>query len=326
MRDGAAVCARPVTYGLGVTLKLGIGLPQVKAFRPRDVLTAARVCEEIGYDSLWVFERLLLPTDQSGPHGLYGMPGVPWPERYGGVADPLLTLAAAASVTSRAELGTCVLLPPLHLPFALARSLAGLDALSDGRLLAGLGTGWSIDEYAAVAPRPFAERGAALDEFLDLAAAVWGPDPVTFENERYQVAPAEVGPKPVRRIPLLLAGSNRTALSRVARRGDGWLMTGAPPAQAGATLARVREMAAEAGRDPLAIAGYFQLSVTSLTERQLYGGSPAELMEDVAALAEAGIDHVFFQLSTVVSDVAELTDRAAELHAAVRSAGLLGSA
>jgi probable F420-dependent oxidoreductase len=309
-----------------VTLKLGIGLPQTKAFGPRDVLTAARACEEIGYDSLWVFERVLLPEDQSGPHGLYGMPGVPWPVRYGGVADPLLTLAAAAAVTERAELGSCVLLPPLHLPFALARSLAGLDALSNGRLLAGLGTGWSIDEYAAVAPRPFAERGAALDEFLDLAAAVWGPDPVTFGNERYRVAPAEVGPKPVRRIPLLLAGSNRTALSRVARRADGWLMTGAPPEYVGATLVRVREMAADAGRDPLGLAGYFQLAVTSLTERQPYGGRPAELMEDVAALASAGVEHVFLQLSNVVSDVDELVDRAAELHAAARDAGLLSSA
>jgi probable F420-dependent oxidoreductase len=309
-----------------VTLKLGIGLPQTKPFGPRDVLTAARACEQIGFDSLWVFERVLLPTDQSGPHGLYGMPGVPWPERYSGVADPLLTLAAAAAVTERAELGTCVLLPPLHLPFALARSLAGLDALSNGRLLAGLGTGWSIDEYAAVAPRPFAERGAALDEFLDLAAAVWAPDPVTFANERYQVAPAEVGPKPAHRIPVLLAGTNRTALSRVARRGDGWLMTGAPPADVGALLARVREMAAEAGRDPLAIPAYFQLFVTSLTERMPYGGRPADLMEDVAALAAAGVEHVFLQVSTVVSDVDEMVDRAAELHAAARTAGLLGSA
>jgi probable F420-dependent oxidoreductase len=309
-----------------VTLKFGIGLPQTKDFGPRDVLIAARACEEIGFDSLWVFERVLLPADQSGPHGLYGIPDVPWPVRYGGVADPLLTLAAAAAVTERAELGTCVLLPPLHVPFALARSLAGLDALSNGRLLAGLGTGWSIDEYAAVAPRPFAERGAALDEFLDLAAAVWGPDPVTFENERYRVAPAEVGPKPARRIPLLLAGSNRTALSRVARRGDGWLMTGAPPAQVGATLSRVRDMAAEAGRDPLGITGVFQLAVTSLTERQLYGGRPAELMEDVAALAAAGVDHVFLQLPTVVSNVDELVERAAELHAAACSAGLVVSA
>ncbi len=311
-----------------MTLKFGIGLPQTRNFGPRDVVTAARAFEDIGFDSLWVFERVLFPEDQSGPHGLYGAPGLPWPERYSGVADPLLTLTAAAAVTERAELGTCVLLPPLHLPFALARTLAGLDAFSNGRLLAGLGTGWSIDEYAAVAPRPFAERGAALDEFLDLAAAVWGPDPVTFANERYQIAPAQIGPKPARPIPLLLAGTNSKALSRVARRGDGWLMTGAAPADVGATLSRVRELAAEAGRKPADITGYFQLAVTSLDEvpaagRAPYGGSIPQLVEDIAALAEAGVGHVFAQLSNVTRDASELLDRAAELHAAVREAGLI---
>ena len=306
-----------------MTLKLGFGLPQTRYFGPRDVVTAARALEDIGYDSLWVFERILFPEDQSGPHGLYGAPGAPWPDRYRSVADPLLTLTAAAAVTSRASLGSCVLLPPLHVPLALARSLATLDALSDGRVLAGLGTGWSIDEYSAVAPRPYAERGAALDEFLDIAAAAWGPDPVAFENERYRIGPAEVGPKPARRIPVLLAGTNRRALRRVARRADGWLMTGAPPEAVAAMLGQVRELAASAGRDPGEIACYFQMAVSSFTERELYGGSVPQLMEDLAALAGAGAGHVFIQLPTVTSGLAEYLERAAELYTAAGCAGLV---
>ncbi|MEV6846368.1 TIGR03619 family F420-dependent LLM class oxidoreductase [Actinoplanes sp. NPDC051411] len=306
-----------------MTLKLGFGLPQTRYFGPRDVVTAARALEDIGYDSLWVFERILFPADQSGPHGLYGAPDAPWPDRYRTVADPLLTLTAAAAVTSRASLGSCVLLPPLHMPFALARSLATLDALSEGRVLAGLGTGWSIDEYAAAAPRPFAERGAALDEFLDIAAAVWGPDPVAFANERYRIGPAEVGPKPARRIPVLLAGSNRRALSRVARRADGWLMTGAPPSAVEGMLGQVREMAAEAGRDPKEIGCYFQMAVSGFTERTLYGGTVPQLVEDLAALVSAGADHVFIQLPTVTSGLAEYLDHAAELHTAAARAGLI---
>jgi probable F420-dependent oxidoreductase len=306
-----------------VTLKLGFGLPQTRYFGPRDVVTAARALEDIGYDSLWVFERLLFPADQSGPHGLYGAPDTPWPDRYRSVADPLLTLTAAAAVTSRVALGSCVLLPPLHLPFALARSLAGIDALSDGRLLAGLGTGWSIDEYAAVAPRPFAERGAALDEFLDIAAAAWGPDPVSFANERYRIGPAEVGPKPARRVPVLLAGTNRRALARVARRADGWLMTGAPPEALEAMLGQLRALAAEAGRDPKEIGCYFQMAVDGFTERGLYSGTVPQLTDDLAALAAAGADHVFIQLPTVTSGLAELLERAAELHTAAARAGLI---
>jgi len=305
-----------------VTLKLGFGLPQTRYFGPRDVVTAARALEDIGYDSLWVFERILFPADQSGPHGLYGAPGAAWPDRYRAVADPLLTLTAAAAVTSRASLGSCVLLPPLHLPFALARSLATLDALSGGRVLAGLGTGWSIDEYAATSPRPFADRGAALDEFLDVAAAVWGPDPVAYENDRYRIGPAEVGPKPAGRIPILLAGTNRRALTRVARRADGWLMTGAPPAAVAAMLAQVRDLAEAAGRDPREIGCCFQMAVSGFTERGPYAGTVPQLMDDLAALAEAGADHVFIQLPTVTSGLAEYLERAAELHAAAREAGL----
>jgi alkanesulfonate monooxygenase SsuD/methylene tetrahydromethanopterin reductase-like flavin-dependent oxidoreductase (luciferase family) len=190
-------------------------------------------------------------------------------------------------------------------------------------VLAGLGTGWSLDEYAAAAPRPFAERGAALDEFLDIAAAVWGPDPVAFENERYRIGPAEVGPKPARRIPVLLAGSNRRALARVARRADGWLMTGAPPWTVAEMLGQVREMAAEAGRDPKEIGCYFQMAVSSFTERKLYGGTVPQLIEDLAALVSAGADHVFVQLPTVTSGLAEYLDHAAELHTAAARAGLI---
>lgn len=306
-----------------MTLQLGFGLPQTRYFGPRDVVTAARALEDIGYDSLWVFERVLYPADQSGPHGLYGVADMPWPDRYRAVADPLLTLTAAAAVTSRAELGSCVLLPPLHLPFALARSLATLDALSGGRVLAGLGTGWSIDEYAAVGPRPFAERGAALDEFLDVAAAVWGPDPVEYAGDRYRIAPSQVGPKPARRIPVLLAGTKRRALARVARRADGWLMTGAPPEAVATLLGRVRGLAAEAGRDPGEIGCYFQMVVSSFTERGPYGGTTAQLIDDLAALAAAGAGHVFVQLPTVTSGLAEYLDRAAELRTAATRSGLV---
>src|SRR4051794_21593481 len=109
--------------------RLGLSLPQMKQHKlGRDVPTVARAAEEIGYESLWVFERILFPEPMS--QGLYGMPGIAWPDNYRSVADPLVTLALAAAVTERARLGTSVLVAPLHLPFQLARSLASLDAAS----------------------------------------------------------------------------------------------------------------------------------------------------------------------------------------------------
>ncbi|WP_432843421.1 TIGR03619 family F420-dependent LLM class oxidoreductase [Dactylosporangium sp. CA-092794] len=314
-----------------MSLKVGVGLPLLKNFDPSTTIPrVARAVEEIGYDSVWVFERLLVPEDQSGEHGLLGMPDVPWPERYRGVLDPLVGLTLAAAVTERVELGTCVLVAPLHVPAMLARTLASIDAASGGRVVAGLGSGWSIDEFAAFAPRPFAERGAALDEFLDVAAAVWGADPVSFGNERYVLAPAEVGPKPVRPIPIYLGGFTDVALRRAARRADGWLPTGLPPAAAGAMLARLRQMTADAGRDPAAMRCAYQVNISGTAEvpaegRQPYTGSIDQVVGDLADLAAAGVDHVFLTVANAIGDAGdpeEFIDLAAKYHAAVREAGL----
>jgi probable F420-dependent oxidoreductase len=307
-----------------MSLKVGIGLPLLKNFDPAtDVTRAARVVEDIGYDSVWAFERLLLPVDQSGEHGLYRMPGVPWPERYGSVLDPLVALTLAAAVTQRVELGTCVLVAPLHVPARLARTLASIDAASGGRLVAGIGSGWSIDEFAAVAPRPFAERGAALDEFLDVAEALWGTDPVSFRNERYEVAPAEFGPKPARRIPVYLGGNSEVALRRIARRADGWLPTGLAPEAVGAMLGRLRELTAEAGRDPGEVGCTFQVGLSTVgdattKERRPYTGSIEQIAGDIAQLAEAGVDHVFVTVPTVAEDMDEYEDIAGRFYTAIQ--------
>ncbi|WP_430784686.1 TIGR03619 family F420-dependent LLM class oxidoreductase [Actinoplanes sp. G11-F43] len=306
-------------------VKLGISLPQFRHFTPgADVVAAARAMEEIGYDSLWVFERVLVPEDQSGPHGLYGVPGLAWPDRYSGVTDALVTLSMAAAVTDRIELGTGVLVVPLHLPMRLARQLATLDAASGGRVLAGLGTGWSPDEFAATGAVPLTGRGRALDDFLDIAAAVWGPDPVGFATSRYRVGAAEIGPKPARRIPVLLGGAGKKALARVARRGDGWLASATTPDMVRRKLAHIRRLAEEAGRDPATVSctvqiGTMDLTTSAETPRPPYAGDVTQLAGDVVALAEAGADHVYITLPAATDSVKELIDRAAEFHQRVRA-------
>jgi probable F420-dependent oxidoreductase len=287
-------------------VKLGVNLPQTTTYDlAHDVTAFAREAERIGYDSLWAFERLLSPIDQSGPHGLYGRPDVPWPDYYGYTADPLVTLAMAAAVTERAELGTGVLVPPLHLPVRLAKTLASLDAASGGRLIAGLGSGWSVDEFTATAPRPREERGDALDEFLDVAAAIWGDDPVAFDTGRYRVAPARVNPKPARPVPIFLAARGEPALRRLARRADGWLPTAIEPAEVAATLTRLREMA---GRD---IRCVVQVHVRDLSDL-------GPVADQVKAHHDAGAEHVYVTLPSVAGNLGELIEAAAELHAAVR--------
>ena len=311
-----------------MTMKLGVSLPQTAPYDLRtDVVDAAKDLEAIGYDSLWVFERLLFPQDQSGPHGVYGIPDLPWPDVYKSVADPLVTLSAAAAVTQRVQLGTCVLLAPLYLPLRLATWLATLDAVSGGRVLAGLGTGWSIDEYEATSPRPFEQRGAALDEFLDVAEAVWKPDPVAFQNPRYTIAPAAVSPKPAGTVPILLPASNPKTFDRVARRAAGWLPLGLSPEQIGTTFQMLRKEAAGYGRDPQSLSCIVQIGVENFEEvpaknRRPYTGSMAQIIEDIAALAKAGVEHVFLTIPYTSSGQTEFLDMSAAFYTEARMAGI----
>ncbi|MFF4924817.1 TIGR03619 family F420-dependent LLM class oxidoreductase [Kitasatospora sp. NPDC001261] len=310
-----------------MAIRLGLGLPQMKWYDlARAPAAVARAAERIGYDSLWVFERVLVP--ERPRQGLYDVPGLAWPDSYRSVAHPLVVLSLAAAATERARLGSSVLVAPLHGPFQLARALATLDAASGGRVVAGLGTGWSLDEHAAAGHAPFEERGAVLDELLDVCAAVWGPDPVSYRGTHALIDEAEVGPKPVRPVPVYLAASGGRALDRVARRADGWLPTGMTPGQLAVLRREIGERAALYGRDAGAIQVCARANVRITeapvrdAERKPFVGTVEQIVQDTAGYAAAGADEVLLDLQTNARDADELADLAARVHADIRGAGI----
>lgn len=310
-----------------MSLRLGMTLPQMKQFHlGRDIVRVARAAEETGYDSLWVFERTLFPTPAT--QGLYNVPGLAWPEAYRGVADPLVTLAMAAAVTERVRLGTSVLVAPFHVPFQLARWFASLDAATGGRAVAGLGTGWSLDEYAAGSVAPFEERGAVLDELLDLFAAVHGPDPVSHDGALSVVAPAEVGPKPVRPVPVYLAASGGRAMRRLVDRADGWMPVGMHADQLADAWRGVCELAAERGRGRalgMTVRANVLLSDRPFDggDRRPFQGSVEQIVEDLLAHAKIdGLEEVLLDLCITARDGDHLLEVLRDVHAAARSAGV----
>ncbi|WP_330303138.1 MULTISPECIES: LLM class F420-dependent oxidoreductase [unclassified Streptomyces] len=306
--------------------RLGLSLPQTHQYDiGRDVPDVARAAEEIGFESLWVFERALFP--EPATQGLYGMPGVPWPSAYRGLAEPLVTLTLAASATRRARLGTSVLVAPLHGPFQLARALGTLDAASGGRVVAGLGTGWSLDEYAAAGVAPFEERGKVLDEVLDVCRAVWGPDPVHYEGRLTKIASAVVAPKPARPIPVLLPAFSKKSLSRLIARGDGWMPVAMGAEQLATQWQGVRDLAAERGRtEPIESVARINLRYTAKSydgaDRAPFQGNIDQIVTDLAAHAEVGLDEYFLDFGDAPRDAGELKDLAAEVYSAARAAGV----
>src|SRR6478736_1984538 len=152
-------------------MKFGLSLPHIGPLASADsIRSVALRAEEIGYDSLWVLERTLVPLNPVIPYP--ATPDGKLPDEYKIVFDPIESLTFAAAVTSRIRLGTSVIVLSNHFPLAMARRLATLDVLSKGRLICGFGVGWSKDEIEA-AGVDFQTRGRRADEFVQLLKKVW---------------------------------------------------------------------------------------------------------------------------------------------------------
>ena len=177
----------------------------------------AEMAEDAGVDSLWVGDRLLAAVDPQIGYG--GTDTVP--EEFRRALDPFALLAVAAARTTSTTLGTSVLVGPLYPPAVLARSLGTIGAVSRGRLIAGMGIGWSPEEYAG-AGLGFDHRGARLDELLDGLDTLWSGTPAPLTGPRFPLPAVHVD-TPRRRPAVYLSGWSEAALRRVGRRGDGWL-------------------------------------------------------------------------------------------------------
>jgi probable F420-dependent oxidoreductase len=285
-------------------MKLGLRLPQrLGVDLQHDVVEAARAAEAAGYASLWTYERLLFPETPVEPYA--ELPNVPWPEHSRQAADPLAVLTAAAVATENVRLGVSVLVAALHTPVQLAKALATIDQISGGRMIAGMGTGWSTDEFQATGATR-ADRGRFLDETLDVFDAVWGPDPVTFRSPRVVIDNASVLPKPATKIPVMLGGGSK-AVQRIAKRADGWLPVPTTPGPAGAaelraSWDRIREMASEYGRDTSRMEMVVVGNVTFTDrpagpDRSAFVGTLDQIMDDVRTAAEAGADELIVDLN-----------------------------
>jgi probable F420-dependent oxidoreductase len=278
------------------TMKVGISLPQLgPQASPESLITVARRAEELGYDSVWVLERLLWPLAPKEPYP--AAPDGRLPETYQTVLDPIETLTFVAAHTAKVQLGTSVLVLPYHSPIQLARRIATLDVLSNGRALVGVGVGWSRDEFEAVGT-PFERRGARCDEFLRAMIELWTTDPVKFDGEFYHIPESKVGPKPVQKPhpPIYVAGFGQFSFDRAAKFGNGWNPAGIPSFEAlEGMISQFQQTAERAGRNGMEVvlrAFTMLLKEPGGSDRSLMTGSLDQLREDAARLRDIGVTHL----------------------------------
>jgi probable F420-dependent oxidoreductase len=228
-----------------------------------------------------------------------GGPVMDAPEMFGIVYDPIETLSYVAARTSRITLGTSVLDALFQSPIILARRLATLDQLSDGRLFAGIGQGWMDQEFEA-AGVSMKRRGAGFEEHIMAMRAVWGPDPVSFEGRFYRIPEADIGPKPVRPGgPRLLAGAGSSAaIERAGRIGVGLTLVIFDWDTIREAVETFRAAASAAGHDPDTLPIMLQVNgnVTTepLDERGPLLGSSEQVAADLDQAAELGVEHVYW--------------------------------
>lgn len=277
-------------------MKVGISLPQLgPQASPDNLIRFARSAEELGYDSVWVLERLLWPLAPKEPYP--AAPDGKLPETYQSVLDPLETLTFVAAHTTRVGLGTSVLVLPYHSPIQLARRIATLDVLSNGRALVGVGVGWSRDEFEA-AGTPFERRGDRCDEFLGAMIDLWTTDPVKFNGQFYHIPESRVGPKPIQKPhpPIYVAGFGQYAFDRAAKFGNGWNPAGIMSfAALEEMINQYRQTAKRAGRsDAEVVLRSFTMvfDKPAATNRSPMTGSLDQVREDVGRLRDIGVTHL----------------------------------
>ena len=295
-------------------MEFGIALPgRGPLAKPDQVLKIAARADALGYASIFVTDHVVLPASMA--RSVY--PYSPTGQLPGGAAqdylEPIAMLGCLARVTSRARLGTSVLVIPYRHPLVTAKMLATIDQLSGGRIILGAGVGWLREEFEAVGAPPFASRGAVTDEYLMFMRATWTTDPVTFEGRWASVRAVHALPKPAQPggIPVWIGGHTDAALRRTAVLGDGWHPIGMrPPAmlapeEYAAAVSRLHAIAQSTGRDPKSITLSLRVPMevrakglkAPAGDRPFFQGTADQILADIRSYARVGVTHFVFDFT-----------------------------
>ena len=225
------------------------GVGSGSTVKPEPLLQVAQKAETLGYESLWIPEHLAVPVTMKTPYPYSAdgrFPGGPTVALH----DPFVALAFVASATKRIKLGTGVFVLPLRNALAVAKAVASLDVLSNGRLLFGVGIGWLEEEFDAVG-MSFKDRAPRTREAIRMMKLLWTEETPHFEGRFHRFAPLGFSPKPVQKPhpPIIFGGESEPALKRAAQLGDGWYGAGHGPEGVRSKVARLRELMGQAGRD-----------------------------------------------------------------------------
>jgi probable F420-dependent oxidoreductase len=214
---------------------------------PQWLRTAATTVERLGFATIWAPEHVVL-VEQYNSRYPYTSGQFPGPAN-AEIADPFATLAYVAACTSEVRLATGICIVPEHNPMVLAKTIATVDRLSNGRVILGVGIGWLAEEFQALGI-PFERRAQRTREYIEVMRRLWTEEHSSYSGEFVNFSHVFSYPKPANKkgVPVWFGGESGPALRRVAEYGDGWLGFKLQPDQAAAKIRKIEELLKACGR------------------------------------------------------------------------------
>ena len=295
-------------------MRFGIALPHIGPVASADaIIDVAQKAEALGFHSIWVLDRLLYPLNAASKYP--GNPRGEIPTAMKITYEPFTVLAFAAAATKTILLGTSVLVAAYRNPVLTAKIAATLDQLSGGRLILGLGAGWSTDEFDAV-DQAFHERQEKTDEYLRVLKTLWAEEQPCFSGTYYHVPKSIFLPQPLQRPgpPIWIGGNSKRAMRRAAEFGDCWHPTNRiGPLNLVEGMKYIRGLAHKASRGPEAVKPTLRWNVSLPLTRKF---AVEEVLGRLLEYREAGVDYVCFDLNipqpSSLSEMLECMERMAE--------------
>ena len=273
-------------------MKFGIALPNFGKYAKKDLISrVAVIAEEMGYDSVWASDHIVVPDSHEGFGNIF--------------FEPLITLTHLAERTSKIYLGTSVMILPYRNPIVLAKMISTLDVLSNGRVIFGVGVGWLEQEFGAIGV-PYEERGRMTDEYIEVLKALWVKDTPNFEGMYSEFSNLSFFPKPIQKPypPIWIGGNSQRAIERAVNMGDGWHAVGLTPEEIKERASKIEELLVHKRktRRDFVISVRKNLQVVKDKKHRVSDGrdilrsTPHKIAAGIAEYRESGVSHMVFQV------------------------------
>ena len=258
-------------------MQLGVVFPHTEmGTDPGGVRTFTEATERAGYDYLLSFDHVL-GADPDRPGG--------WDRPYTHKTywhEPMVLFGYLAAITRRLELVTGILILPQRQTALVAKQAAEIDRLSGGRLRLGVGIGWNWVEYEGLG-EDFHNRGRRMEEQIAVLRGLFNNQSFTLDGKYHHVIKAGINPQPSRSIPIWMGGQSDSVVERAGRLADGWMPLFPNPEDIAAPLAKMREAARKAGRDPRTL---------GIDARVSLGNDPRDAVAQALRWRDAGATHL----------------------------------